>query len=98
MVSRLALRELERAAGLGAAVFLALDHARVARQEAAALERRTQIRLEVSQRLRDAVTHGAGLAGEAATGHGADHVILTAAISSDNRLLDHHAQHRTCEE
>src|SRR5882757_449511 len=50
---RLTLRELERLAGLGAAVLLALDHARVAGEEAALLEDAAQIRLEIGQRLRD---------------------------------------------
>src|SRR5438874_11696797 len=44
-----AFRELERTPRLGPAVFLALDHAAVARQEAAALERATQVRLEIGQ-------------------------------------------------
>src|SRR5215471_92968 len=40
---RLTLRELERLARLGAAVFLALDAAGVAGQEAALLQHRTQV-------------------------------------------------------
>src|SRR5215218_7811381 len=54
--SRLALRELEAAAGLRLAVLLALDHARVAGEETAALERAAQIGLVGHQRLRQAVT------------------------------------------
>src|ERR1043165_1405395 len=56
-----ALGELERAPRLRLAVLLALDHAAVACQEAAALERAAQIRLEIGQRLGNAVTHCAGL-------------------------------------
>src|SRR6185503_7224091 len=52
---RSALRELEAAAGLHAAVLLALDHAAVARQEPALRERRTQLRLEVGERLGNAL-------------------------------------------
>src|SRR5438270_1199646 len=43
---RLALRELEAAAGLGAAVLLALDDARVTSQAAFTLDRGTQSLLE----------------------------------------------------
>src|SRR3974390_2044639 len=61
LTKQLALRELERPARLGAAVFLALDHAGVAREEAAPLQDVPQIRLEIGQRLRNARTHGACL-------------------------------------
>src|SRR5262245_55332847 len=44
--SGLTLRELERPASLGATVLLALDHAAVAGEEAAALEHGAQLRLE----------------------------------------------------
>src|SRR5882672_10605945 len=44
------LRELERPPRLGLAVLLALDHAAVAGQEAAALEDAAQLRLEIRQR------------------------------------------------
>src|SRR5271165_1194363 len=63
-LSRLALRELEAAAGLGLAVLLALDDTAVARQEALGLQQRAQARLEIGQRLGDAVADGTGLAGE----------------------------------
>src|SRR6202035_6010790 len=76
LTKQLALRELERFARLGAAVLLALDHAGVAGKEAALFQNAAQIRLEVSQRLRDTVTYCACLARQAATGHGADHVVL----------------------
>src|SRR5690606_38039362 len=70
----LALRERERAAGLGLAILLALDHTAVAGEEAAPLEHGAQIRFEVGQRLGDTVTHGAGLARQTAARHGADDV------------------------
>src|SRR5262245_53814877 len=76
----LALRELEAAASLGAAVLLALDHARVAGEEAAALERAAQVRLIGHQRLRQAVTHGARLSRQAAAGDRADDVVLAVAV------------------
>src|SRR5258708_24760071 len=56
-----ALGELERPAGLGAAVFLALDHARVAGEEAATLQDAAQIGLKLGERLGDRVAHGARL-------------------------------------
>src|SRR6202007_1596587 len=52
---RLTLRELERLACLGAAVFLALDGAGVAGEEATLLQHRAQVRLEIGQRLGDAM-------------------------------------------
>src|SRR3546814_6033521 len=55
-------RELEAAAGLGLAVFLALDDAAVAGEEAGALDGGTQRRLVAGQRLADAVLDRAGLA------------------------------------
>src|SRR4029079_7264067 len=57
----LALGELERTPCFGPTVFLALDHARVAREKAALLERPAQVRLEVHQRLGQAVTYPASL-------------------------------------
>src|SRR5215472_3330995 len=59
---KLPLRELEAAAGFGLAVFLALDHAGVAGEEAAALEHAAQLRLVAHQRLGKTVAHRAGLA------------------------------------
>src|SRR5690348_8772860 len=89
-----ALRELEAASGLGLAVFLALDHATVAREKALRLQRRTKPRLVIEQRLGDAMPHRAGLAREAAADHGAVHIELAEAIDDDERLIDQHAQHR----
>src|SRR5262245_40476470 len=94
---RLALRELEAAARLGPAVLLTLDYARVAGQEAAALERAAQIGLVGNQRLGEAVTDRARLPRQPATRHGADNVVLAVAVGRDQRLLDQHPQHRTGE-
>src|SRR5947209_6080184 len=77
---RSALGELERTACLGLAVFLALDHAAVAGEEAAVLEHAAQLGLEIRERLGQAVAHRAGLAGQAAARHPADHVVLAVAV------------------
>src|SRR6187402_1750250 len=95
---RLALRELEALAGLGAAVLLALDHAAVAGQEPGGLDRRAQHGLELRQRLADAVLDRTGLARKAAAGDGADNVVLADAIGDPERLVDDQAQRRTGEE
>ena len=62
MKDRLALRELEAAAGFGLAVFLAFNGAAVTGQEAALFEGRAKVRLKISEGTRNAVTHGTGLA------------------------------------
>ena len=82
----LALRELEGASGLGAAVLLALDGARVAGQELAGAHRGAQFRLEIDEGAGDAVTDGAGLAGEARTANGALDVDLGLALGGFQRL------------
>src|SRR3546814_16164482 len=71
----LTLRELEAAAGLRLAVFLALDRAAVAGQEAGRLDRAAQRGLEAGQRLRDAVQHRNRLARQAAALYGRDNVV-----------------------
>src|SRR3546814_16816993 len=63
---RSALGELEAPARLGAAVLLALHHAGIAGQEAAALQHRPQARLVARQSLGDAVARRARLTVEAA--------------------------------
>src|SRR5882672_12123682 len=90
LAKRLALRELERLARLGAAVLLALHGTGVAGQEAALLQHAAQVRLEVGQRLRDAVTHGTRLARQTTAGDRANDVVLAGAGSGDQRLLDQH--------
>src|SRR5690242_14010213 len=88
----LALRELEAAARLGAAVLLTLDGTAVAGEEAFLLQGRTEVRLEIGQRLRDAVTDGTGLAGETAADDGAHDIELAGAVHDAERLVDDHAQ------
>src|SRR5580704_320526 len=85
-----ALGELEAAARPGATIFLALDDAAVARQEAALLHSAAQIRLVLGERLGDAVAHRAGLARQPAARDGGDHVELLAALRDVERLLDDH--------
>src|ERR1044071_5322371 len=92
-----ALRVLERAPRLRLAVLLALDHAAVRGGDPAALERAAQVRLEVGERLGDAVAHRAGLTRKPAARDRAGHVVLAGAVGGDDRLLDQHAQHRTGE-
>src|SRR5215213_5921564 len=93
----LALRELEAAAGLLLAVLLTLDDARIAGQEAFLLERAAKIRLVVGQRLGEAVTDCAGLAGETATVNVDGDVVLAFALGDLERLSEDHAQHGTGE-
>src|SRR5207248_4131994 len=93
----LALRELEAAAGLGAAVLLALNDAAVAGQETLALDRDAQCRLVTGQCGRDAVTDGARLAGQSAAPDGRFDVILALAIRDIEDLIDDQAQSRTRE-
>src|ERR1700736_4089244 len=85
------------AARAGAAVFLALDDAAVARQEAALLHGAAQIRLVLGKRLGDAVAHRAGLARQTAARDGGDHVELLAALRDVERLLDDHLLRGPCE-
>ncbi|EGE55629.1 hypothetical protein RHECNPAF_890041 [Rhizobium etli CNPAF512] len=94
---RLTLGELEGAAGLCLAVLLAFDDAAVAGQEAALLQHRAQARLEVGERLGQAMANGTGLAGEAAAGNGCDDVELAVTGSRDDRLAQDHLQHRAGE-
>src|SRR5688500_2573714 len=91
---RLALRELEAAAGLGLAVLLALDDSRVAGQEALALHRRAELRLVAGEGGRDAVADRAGLAGKAAALDRRDHVILAAALGDVEDLVDDQSKRR----
>src|SRR3546814_13699463 len=83
---RSALGELEAPARLGAAVLLALHHAGIAGQEAAALQHRAQARLVERQRLGVAVAHRARLTGECHALHLAVTVGPIAAANSEPRL------------
>src|SRR5262249_40377151 len=89
-----ALRELEAASRLGAAVLLALDHPTVASQKAALLQERPQGRLVEGERFADAVPEGGRLAREAAALNRAVHVILAHPVHDAEGLIDQHAQHR----
>src|SRR3954462_7400395 len=75
-----ALGELERSPRFGPAVFLPLDHARVAGEKTALLERPAQVGLEVHQRFGQAVTHRARLARQSSARNGAGHVVLAVAV------------------
>src|SRR3546814_676788 len=93
----LTLRELESAAGLRLAVFLALDRAAVAGQEAGRLDRAAQRGLEAGQRLRDAVQHRTRLARQAAALDGRDDVVAADPVGQAERLVDDETQRRTRE-
>src|SRR4029079_8339828 len=90
----LALGELEAAAGFHAAILLALDNAAVAREDPALLEDGAQIRLEVGQRLGDAVTHGAGLTGQAAADDRRPDVVLRVTADRRSRLVANATRHQ----
>src|SRR5579862_4940336 len=83
-----ALAELEPAPGPLAAVLLPLFDAWVASEEAAAAERRAQLGVRGHQRLGDAVTEGAGLAGNPAAEHHRLDVELAHRVGEAHRLLD----------
>src|SRR5690606_26666917 len=87
----LALDPLRGAACLVAAVFLALDHAAVAGQEACLFQRGAQARLEVHQRAGNPMAYGARLAGQAAARDEADDVELTDAVGGFKSLVDDEA-------
>ncbi len=92
---RLALRELEAAAGFHAAVLLALHHAAVAGEEAALLEDAAQLGLVIRERLGNAVANRAGLAGQPAARDGRTDVELAQAVGGGERLLQKHLQDGT---
>src|SRR5437660_2066599 len=69
MGAALALAELRRLARLVQAGLLALHHARVAREEAGALQRHAKLGVDLDERAGDAVAHRAGLAGRPAAVH-----------------------------
>src|SRR6185437_4540183 len=87
-----ALGELEAGARLAVAVFLALDHPRIAGQEALLLERRAKLGLVMGQRLGKAVAHRARLSREAAAAHRHRQVILRDAVHHHEGLAQDHAQ------
>src|SRR5947209_13261015 len=92
--ARSALGELRPLAGLLQAGLLALLGARVAREEAAALELAAQIGVGLQQRARDAVTQRPGLGGDAASVHARDDVHALLVAHRLQRLADSALQRR----
>src|SRR4051812_11589591 len=95
--ARLALAELRALAGLLEAGLLALLDARVARQEAAALELRAEVRVGVGERAGDPVAQRAGLAGHAAAVERRDDVHARLVADRLERLADVALQRRARE-
>src|SRR5512133_204435 len=94
----LALAELRTLARLLEAGLLALLHARVAREEAAALELAAQVRVGFQQGAADAVAQRAGLRGDAAAVHARDDVHARLVADGLERLADGALQGRAREE
>ena len=86
--SKLPLAELEAPPRLRLAVFLPLNRAAVAGQEAGDLQDAAQLRLIVRQRAADTMAHRARLTGQPAAIDGADHVELVIAVRDQERLRD----------
>src|SRR5579884_1096248 len=84
----LALGELRALARLLQAGLLAFLHARVAGEEAAALQLAAQVRVGDDQRPRDAVAQGAGLGGDAAAVHAGDDIHAGLVADRLERLAD----------
>src|SRR4051794_13262313 len=89
---QLALAELRPLAGLLQPGLLALLDARVAREEAAALELAAQVRIGLQQRARDAVAQRAGLGADAAAVDPDDDVHAVLVADGLQRLADVAAQ------
>src|SRR3954470_11220833 len=94
----LALGELRPLAGLLEAGLLALLDARVARQEAAALELAAQVRIGLEQRAADAVAQRARLGGDAAALHAGHDVHAVLVADRLERLADVALEGRAREE
>src|SRR5262249_36915162 len=88
---RLALGVLRALARLVTPVLLALDLARVARDEAGLLEPRAQPGVRERERARDAVRHGHRLRGDAAAEDVHLRMVLAHRRRHLERLVDHHA-------
>src|SRR6188472_3441603 len=89
---KLSLRKLEAFAGALLAVLLAFLDARVARNQARAFERRSQIGVRLEQRARDAVANSACLSRRAAAGDVDYQVKLAGGFGQLQRLPNDHAQ------
>src|SRR4051794_17377908 len=94
----LALGELRPLAGLLEAGLLALLDARVARQEAAALELAAQVWVGLEQRAADPVAQRAGLGGDAAALHAGHDVHAVRVADRLERLADVALERRAREE
>src|SRR4051794_24410875 len=95
---RLALAELRTLARLLEAGLLALLHARVAREEAAALELAAQVGIGLQKGTADAVTQGTRLRGHAAAVHAGDDVHARLVAHRLERLADVALQRRARED
>src|SRR5512146_1759130 len=93
----LPLAELEALAGARASVLLALDGARIARDEPRLLQDRPELRVQLAQRAGDAVADGARLAREAATPRGDEHVELAHLVDQLERLDQDHLRRLAAE-
>src|SRR5207237_8657416 len=91
------LRVLELLARAGLPVLLALAHARVAREQAGLLQRRTKLFVEARERAREAVSNGSGLPRRTATADRREDVELPRRLRDLERLRDDHAQGLTRE-
>src|SRR4051812_48686070 len=91
---RLALAELRTLARLLEAGLLALLHARVAREEAAALELAAQVGVGLEEGTADAVAQGTRLRGHAAAVHAGDDVHARLVTHGLERLADVALQRR----
>ena len=87
-----ALGELRCATGGLQTVLLTLLHTRIAGQEAGLLQDGAVLGVHQQQGAADAVTQGAGLAGNAAAFHGSNNVHLAQGIGGGQRLTDDHLQ------
>ena len=92
-----ALRELEAATSLAAAILFALDDAGIAGQETVVLQGRAQGGLEQRQRLGNTVAHRTSLTGEAAALDRADDIVLVHAFGNLEGLGQDQAPGRTRE-
>ena len=92
-----AFRELEASPRFRSAILLSFHNARIPRQEPATFQRCAQRRFESDERLRNAVTNRASLAGQTAALDRAHDVVLLIPISCLERLVKQHAQYGACE-
>ena len=90
--SRSALGELGRAAGGLEAVLLSFLHSGVAGQKTGGFQRRTELRVQRQQRAGNAMTDGAGLAGNAAACYGADDIHFPHGVGGNQGLTNKQLQ------